>query len=54
MGMCSMMSRPAMTRDLMSNRRELQGKIVTIFAADNTRDECEELERGVPTVYPIT
>jgi hypothetical protein len=28
------MLRPAMTRDLMSNRRELQGKIASIFAAD--------------------
>ena len=38
------MSRPTMTRDLMSSRRELQGQIVTIFAADNPKDDCEELE----------
>jgi len=32
----------------------LQGKIVTIFAADNPRDDCEELEGFFPTVSPIT
>ena len=37
-----MISRPSMTRDLKSNRRELQGKqIVTIFAADNPMEDCE-------------
>jgi len=43
-----MVSRPTMTRDLRSNRRELQGKIVTIFAAENPMDDCEELEGGFP------
>ena len=31
---------------------QLQGKIVTIFAADNPRDVCEELEGGFPSVFP--
>ncbi len=34
MGMHNAMMRPAMARDLKSNRRELQGKNTSIFAAD--------------------
>ena len=43
-----MVSRLAMLRDLKSSRRELQGRFVTIFATDNPRDECEELEGVFP------
>jgi hypothetical protein len=34
LGKDNAMLRPAMTRDLRSIRRELQGKIASIFAAD--------------------
>ncbi len=47
------MLRPTMTRDLKSSRRELQGKIVTIFAAYNPRDDCEELEGLFPSGFPL-
>ena len=42
-----------MTRDLGSNRRELQGKVVTIFAADNPKDDCKELEGFFPSGFKL-
>ena len=42
-----------MRRDLKSSRREMQGKIVTIFAATNLRDGCEELERVFSSGFPL-
>ena len=41
-----------MIRNLVSIRREVQGKIVTIFAADNPRNDCEELEGVFPYRFP--
>ena len=49
------MLRPAMTRDLKSNRRELQGKILSIFAADAPQGRLRDAEKGFfPAVFLIT
>ena len=40
------MLRPAMTRDLMSIRRVLQGKNTSIFAADAPQGRLQTKEEG--------
>ena len=45
------MSRPAMTRDLRSNRKE-QGKIASIFVADAPQGRLKTVEEGFPQRFP--
>ena len=46
------MLRPAMTRDLKGSRRELQGKIASIFAADAPQGRLQNAEEGFPQRFP--
>ena len=46
------MLKPAMTRDLRSSRRELQGKIASIFAADAPHGRLQNAEEGFPQRFP--
>ena len=52
LGQSSTMPRPAMTRDLRSSRSELQGRIMTIFATDAPRGDCEAPEGGFSQRFP--
>ena len=45
-GPISMVAARRSRRDGAGVENTLQGKIVTIFTADNPRDECEELQGG--------
>ena len=49
------MLRPAMTRDLMSNRSELQGKILSIFTANAPQGRLRDVQEDFsPAVSLIT
>ncbi len=41
-----------MTRDLWSSRRELQGEIASIFAADAPQGRMQSVEEGFPQRFP--
>ncbi len=41
-----------MTRDLRSSRRQLQGKIASIFAADAPQGRLQTTEEGFPQRFP--
>ena len=51
-GTISLVAARRSRRDGACAENTLQGKIVTIFAANNPRDECEELEGGFPSGFP--
>ena len=46
-----MMSRPAMTRGFRSSRRELQGKIASIFVIDAPQGRLRNAEEGFPQQF---
>jgi hypothetical protein len=51
-GTTSLVAAKRSRRDGAGAENTLQVKIVTIFAADSPRDDCEELEGGFPQRFP--
>jgi hypothetical protein len=51
-GRDSAMLRPATTRDLRTSRREVQGEIVSIFAAHAPQGRLKTAEEGFPQRFP--